>query len=267
MKANYHTHTRRCMHAAGSDEDYIKSAIKGGYEVLGFSDHTPWKYASDFEAHMRMPVSQLDDYVTSISKLREKYKDQIKILIGLECEYFEQYMPWLKQTILDYKLDYVILGNHYYKTDESRIYFGRSCKDEEMLNIYVDEAIKAFKTGLYSYLAHPDLFMRAYPNFDDICAFASRRLCLAAKEYDIPLEYNLCGLAYNKQMHCEEYPHHSFWEIAADVGNRCIIGVDAHDNLDLEHDDLRMEGYRYLRSLGLTVEDKIDIKDISKAIV
>lgn len=38
-KCNYHTHTYRCMHACGSDEDYVISAIKGGYQVLGFSDH------------------------------------------------------------------------------------------------------------------------------------------------------------------------------------------------------------------------------------
>ena len=35
-KCNYHTHTYRCMHACGSDEDYVISAIKGGYQVLGF---------------------------------------------------------------------------------------------------------------------------------------------------------------------------------------------------------------------------------------
>ena len=38
MKTNYHTHTTRCVHATGSDEDYVLSAIKGGYQELGFSD-------------------------------------------------------------------------------------------------------------------------------------------------------------------------------------------------------------------------------------
>ena len=54
---NFHTHTRRCMHASGSDEDYVLAAIEAGYEVLGFSDHTPWKYDSNFVANMRMPLS------------------------------------------------------------------------------------------------------------------------------------------------------------------------------------------------------------------
>ena len=43
---NYHTHTARCMHAIGSEEEYILAAISAGYTELGFSDHTPWHYES-----------------------------------------------------------------------------------------------------------------------------------------------------------------------------------------------------------------------------
>ena len=31
-KTNYHMHTYRCMHASGTDEEYVLSAIKNGYE-------------------------------------------------------------------------------------------------------------------------------------------------------------------------------------------------------------------------------------------
>ena len=58
MKTNYHTHTTRCMHATGSDEDYVLSAIKGGYQELGFSDHTPWKYHTDYVSDIRMTPEQ-----------------------------------------------------------------------------------------------------------------------------------------------------------------------------------------------------------------
>ena len=62
MKTNYHTHTTRCMHATGDDEDYVLSAIKGGYRILGFSDHTPWKYRTDYVADMRMLPEELPGY-------------------------------------------------------------------------------------------------------------------------------------------------------------------------------------------------------------
>ena len=75
MKTNYHTHTTRCMHATGSDEEYVLSAIKGGYQILGFSDHTPWKYRTDYVADMRMLPEELPGYVESLRMLREKYHD------------------------------------------------------------------------------------------------------------------------------------------------------------------------------------------------
>ena len=81
MRTNYHTHTTRCMHATGTDEEFVLSAIQGGYDVLGFSDHTPWKYRSDFVAGMRMLPDELPDYVESITTLREKYRDHIQIKI------------------------------------------------------------------------------------------------------------------------------------------------------------------------------------------
>ncbi len=74
---NYHTHTTRCMHAIGSEEEYILAAISAGYTELGFSDHTPWHYESGYHATMRMDESQLEDYVHTLSVLRDKYKDKI----------------------------------------------------------------------------------------------------------------------------------------------------------------------------------------------
>ena len=44
IKANYHTHTKRCRHANGSDRDYIEAAISAGIKTLGFSDHVPLPY-------------------------------------------------------------------------------------------------------------------------------------------------------------------------------------------------------------------------------
>ena len=78
MKTNYHTHTTRCMHATGDDEDYVLSAIKGGYRILGFSDHTPWKYRTDYVADMRMLPEELPGYVESLKTLREKYHDRYR---------------------------------------------------------------------------------------------------------------------------------------------------------------------------------------------
>ena len=85
-KTNYHMHTKRCMHASGSDEDYVLAAIEGGYEEIGFSDHSPWQYKSDYVAHMRMRASQFDDYYNSIKKLQVKYKNQMAFAFHPELD-------------------------------------------------------------------------------------------------------------------------------------------------------------------------------------
>lgn len=248
-KNNYHTHTTRCYHASGKDEEYVKAAIKAGIKELGFSDHTPWHYDSSFKATMRMPESQLDDYIESIRYLKEKYKDQISILIGLECEYFERYMPWLEKMLKDKQIDYIILGNHYYETDELHQYFG-SPVNEYYLKAYVDHCIKAIDTGLYSYIAHPDLVY--YDKDSKLYQEEMSRLCAYAKEKDMPLEFNLLGF-----MSGRHYPNESFWKIASKYKNKAIIGFDAHSPDALLKDDIYQQAFNYLSSLDVELIDTI----------
>ena len=248
-KNNYHTHTTRCYHASGKDEEYVKAAIKAGIKELGFSDHTPWHYDSSFKATMRMPESQLDDYIESIRYLKEKYKDQISILIGLECEYFERYMPWLEKMLEDKKIDYIILGNHYYQTDELHQYFG-SPVNEYYLKAYIDHCIKAIDTGLYSYIAHPDLVY--YDKDSKLYQEEMSRLCAYAKEKDMPLEFNLLGF-----MSGRHYPNESFWKIASKYKNKAIIGFDAHSPDALLKDDIYQQAFNYLSSLDVELIDTI----------
>ena len=76
IKRNYHTHTYRCGHAIGTDEEYVKAAIESGIKILGFSDHAPWPNV-DNRSH-RMSMDMLDDYIESINSLKEKYKEEIE---------------------------------------------------------------------------------------------------------------------------------------------------------------------------------------------
>lgn len=260
MKTNYHTHTIRCMHATGSDEDYVISAIKGGFDEIGFSDHTPWRYNSSFVAHMRMKESELEDYVNSLRSLKQRYSEIISIKIGLECEYFERYLPWLKETIEKYKLDYVIFGNHYFETDENSDYFGYGPKDARRLANYVNTTIKGMESGIYAYLAHPDLFLRGYGEFDEAAEAACHAICKRAKELDFILEYNLAGLRYSRQSGTVGYPHPKFWEIAAEYKCKAIVGVDAHNNRHLELEKEFDEAVIYLKALGLELVNEIPMR-------
>ena len=257
MKTNYHTHTTRCMHAVGSDEEYVLSAIKGGFQILGFSDHTPWKYRTSYVADMRMLPEELPEYIDSLQYLREKYRDQIDIKIGLECEYFPEYIPWLKEQIKKYQLNYILFGNHHFHTDEKFPYFGHHTNNRDMLDLYEESAIEGMESGLYNCLAHPDLFMRSYPKFDHHCATISRHICRTAARLNIPLEYNIGYVAYNEEHGLNTYPCPNFWHIAANEGCTAIIGMDAHNNNDLEVPIYYERALQELKELKIKTTDTL----------
>jgi len=261
MKTNYHTHTTRCHHAQGSDEDYVLSAIKGGYEELGFSDHTPWKYRSDFVSPIRMTTDELPDYVKSVHSLADKYKSQINIRLGLECEYFPDYIYWLRNMLKEYSIEYAIFGNHYYNSDEKFRYFATHCDSRDMLDLYEESSVEGIESGLFAYMAHPDLFMNSYPEFDHHCTMISRHICRAALRQNLPLEYNLSVRARNDASGQPSYvPSPDFWRIATNEGCTAIIGIDAHSNYDLEKAQYYSQAAKELKGLGIKTIDKLDFQ-------
>lgn len=229
MKANYHTHTARCGHAVGSDEDYVRAAVAEGFDELGFSDHVPWPYASGFtHTTVRMTLGQMDGYLESIRRLQEKYAGRILIKAGFECEYFPDYMSWLADMKEEKGLDYLILGNHYDRTDEGGMYFG-SARTPAQLRAYVECTAQGVQTGLFAYLAHPDLFMRSYRGFDENCRAAARELCAVCREAGLPMEYNLHDRYLSPRTGRRSYPHPDFFEIVREENVPVIIGLDAHE--------------------------------------
>ncbi len=258
---NYHTHTWRCMHALGTEEEYVRTAVDAGFKVLGFSDHTPWPYKSGFVSHMRMRLDQLDGYLATVRGLGEKYAGRLRIPVGLECEAFPEYMGWLRDLKAE-KLDYLILGNHYDLTDEGDhnvlndaggFYFGRSTRPEQVRR-YGERTIAGMATGLFDYVAHPDLFCHTYRVFDADCAAVSRDICQAAVDLGIPLEYNLLGIQYHArigEIGQLGYPCRQFWEIAAQYPVKAIIGFDAHDAEHLKRTELFTQGLDFMWDLGI----------------
>ena len=249
IRTNFHSHTTRCQHAIGSDESYVTSAIAAGYAQLGFSDHGPWPYGNGFESGIRMRLDEFPAYLASARKLREKYKGQIQMFIGLESEYYPAYSAWLSEQKEAQGLDFLILGSHYDRPDEE-LYFGGITQAHQLYR-YARHTILGLRSGLYCCLAHPDLFMLNYPEFDEDCATISRDIAQAARDLNIPLEYNLSGLYPQSWRRGEGYPARGFWEIAAREGASAIIGLDAHDPGRYADTPLYDRAVRDLDALGM----------------
>ena len=233
MKVNLHTHTYRCYHAVGTDEEYVLAAIQAGYDKLGFADHTPLPYTSGFVNGDKMEPDKLPGYLQSIAHLKQKYAGQIRIYVGLECEAVRRFFPYLRE--VRQQLDYMILGNHGDKEFED--FFGHLTQQEQLWH-YLETAVEGMETGLFLYLAHPDLMLQRYPVFDETAEQVSRQLCREANRLGVPLEYNLLGVLKGHPDGCLGYPCPQFWEIAAEENVRAVIGVDAHSPETLLRADL-----------------------------
>lgn len=252
MKTNFHTHTFRCGHASGLDYEYVEAAIEAKIKYLGFSDHSPWPNV--VQPTMRMEENLLDNYAASIKKLKSEYESRIKIELGLECEYFKEHISWLNEQKEKHGLSYMIFGNHFEGPSDSSLYFG-ACKGRDDILKYTKMCIEGMQSGLFDWLAHPDLFTKSYPEYDDACKDAAKQICKAAKSLKMPLEYNLCGVRMSR-IYAKRgimYPYPAFWEEAAMQGCTVLISFDAHNPNDLNTDKDYQEAKHYLTSLDLTI--------------
>ncbi|MBQ8961811.1 MAG: histidinol-phosphatase [Ruminococcus sp.] len=221
MLANYHTHTYRCNHARGEDREYVEHAILSGMKVLGFSDHCPWIYRNGYVSPTRMEPSELDGYFTSLGDLKREYASDIAIYIGFEAEYIPEQMADQDRLLADYPVDYMILGQHFTSPEPLSPYTGFGSDDEEAFRKYIDLTIEGLESGRYVYAAHPDLYN--FTGSPEVWEAEYTRLCRYLKEKDIPVEINLLGVRDGRH-----YTSERFLRIAADQGNKAIIGCDAH---------------------------------------
>lgn len=257
MKANYHTHTWRCMHASGTEREYVESAIRGGLKILGFSDHTPYPYPKGLNSGMRMQVDQLEGYVDTVLALREEYREDIEIHLGLEVEYYTgqyiEYFHRLQRLVADYPVEYFLLGQHYIDCEFGGSWSGRPTDDPNVLRRYCAQTVEAMETGYFTYVAHPDLIR--FTGDESIYEEQMRMLCRKAKHLRLPLEIN--GLGVHEGRH---YPDQRFWRIAGEEGCEAVLGIDAHDPESLNRPQVVQAAEEMAGRNGLSLKETVEFR-------
>lgn len=260
MFANYHTHTKRCHHAYGTDEEYVKQAIERGLSVLGFSDHTPYFYDGDYYCHAKMGMDELEEYVNSVLFLKNKYKNEINIKLGFETEYFPKFFPRLLEEYRKYPIDYIILGQHFIgneSTPDAEDSFTVK-RERKSLIRYTDQCIEALNTGRFSCFAHPDV-VNYHPTTDEDMEFMQseyERLVRAAILTETPLEINLCGLRYARN-----YPNPVFWRTVGKLDASVVIGCDAHSPAQVADPEEIKKAEIIVKENGLRLIDDFPLKN------
>ena len=83
MISDLHVHTNFCD-GNNSPEETVLSAIEKGFDRLGLVVHAPMM----FECSWAVKKERVKEFQAEMQRLKEKYKDKIELLCGIELDVF-----------------------------------------------------------------------------------------------------------------------------------------------------------------------------------
>ncbi|WP_296824050.1 histidinol-phosphatase [Sulfurovum sp.] len=226
MRIDLHNHTTRCNHAEGTMDEYIQRAIELGIDIYGFSEHAPM----DFDEEYRLLFEEMQAYTDDVLTAREKYKEDIKILLGYEVDFLPNHMD---ERVLNAKVDYLIGSIHFidkWGFDNPEFLSGWKDKDiDEIWKAYFEATEAMAKSGKFDIVGHLDLIkiFKFMPKQD--IRFLAENALKAIKKSNMVLELNTAGL---RKPIGEIYPSRPLLEVAYDLEIPITFSSDAHS---IEH--------------------------------
>jgi histidinol-phosphatase (PHP family) len=168
MIADFHVHTPYCGHAQGKIINYVETAIANGIQEIGFADHFGRYYLSKSQRRRYwdwgMNERDLARYYAELLDLKEVFKGDIEIRIGLEIDYVEGAEELIAPIMSIYPFDFFLCSVHclprfgwrhlanYPKGDSAPVY-----------REYFSVIRSALKSTLFQSLAHIDFIWRYVP--------------------------------------------------------------------------------------------------------
>ena len=157
-----HTHTYFCD-GKDSPEDMVKSAIEKGLKIIGLCCHS----YTDFTGECCITLEKEPIYAQELDRLKEKYKDKITILRGIEKDFHTT------KSIVKY--DYVIGSKHYFKIND-KYYFIDRAKEE-----FIKSVKEAFGGDYY-------LAIERY--YESLATIVEKTDCDIIGHFDLVTKYN-----------------------------------------------------------------------------
>ena len=251
MMADYHIHTRLCRHAEGEPREYVERAIALGLPELGFADHLPfvagWLPNHDVADDFAMGLDELDGYVSMVQDLAREYRDDLRILLGIEADYIEQTLDETAAVLEQYPFDYVIGSVHIIG---DRFPFDHPKLRDQVADYGVDRihleslelVARAAGSGLFDVMGHIDQakVFGLRPSDEEAVAAAVAVALRAIAAAGVAMELNTAGW---RKPAGEAYPAPRILREAADLHIPLTFGSDAHRPADV--------GYAFERAAAL----------------
>lgn len=222
MRIDLHNHTARCNHAEGTVDEYIQRAIELGIDIYGFSEHAPM----DFDPEYRLAFEEMQAYTDDVLTAKERYQNDIKILLGYEVDYLPGHMD---ERVLNAKVDYLIGSVHFidkWSFDNPEFISGYKDRDiDEIWQAYFEATEAMAKSGKFDIVGHLDLIkvFKFMPKQDT--RLLAKHALQAIKKANMVLELNTAGL---RKPIGEVYPSRSLLEEAYDLDIPITFASDAH---------------------------------------
>lgn len=231
QKNIFHIHTYICKHSTNTVESVVAYALKHGYKKLYFTEHIPMLVKCPLQPR-RPSMEELADEKRRIDAFNKKYKNKIKIYFGYEVEYNKVNRWHAKELAKDPYCEFFIFGNHFYG-DMFKLTIPLKLaidvtKTPQQIKEYTDNALAAISSGLFSWVAHPDLFLNSYRKWDKYAQTACKKIIAAAIKYKMPLAFNVNFNTTFKGKDEWHYPCKYFWELVAKTDIPVIIESDSH---------------------------------------
>ena len=222
MRIDLHNHTTRCNHAEGTIDAYLERAIDLGIDIYGFSEHAPM----DFDEKYRLAFEEMEAYRADVLDAKERYADQIEILLGYEVDWLPGHMD---ERVLKADVDYLIGSVHFidkWGFDNPEFLNGWKEKDiDEIWKAYFEATEAMANSGLFDVVGHLDLIkVFKYLPREDTRILAKDAL-RAIKRSGMVLELNTAGL---RKPIGEIYPSRALLEAAYELDIPITFSSDAH---------------------------------------
>lgn len=240
--SNYHTHTNLCD-GSDSPEELVIKAIELGCPELGFSGHVYTAYDESY----CMSHDREKEYFAEIRRLRKVYGDKIRILAGIEQDYYGGELPETP--------DYIIGSVHCILKDA--VYLCVDLSEEDFcanVRDYYDGDFLAFAEDYYKVLGdiynktHCDivghfdlitkfneddkLFDTSDPRYRKAALDALESIVSSAAGEKVPVfEINTGGMA--RGYRSEPYPAEFIREELKKRGLKTILSSDCHNREQL----------------------------------
>ncbi|WP_209124276.1 histidinol-phosphatase [Alkalihalobacillus sp. BA299] len=248
-----HTHHERCGHAEGSIEDYIQAAIKNGLDVIGIADHAPYFHMEKDQPSpgITMAKSDFPHYVNEVVSLKEKYRDKIQVLLGIECDFFPGQMQNYEKELKKYPFDYLIGSVHFVENIsifKKGRWEGLTAEQQKKTKEEYYRLIElSARSGLFQILGHIDAMKGFFPAFSTIESDVIEKTLPIIANHELAIEINTSG----KTKDCGGwYPSDDILERALHYNVSVTFGSDAHipervgDEFDLVKQKLKEIGFK-----------------------